>query len=37
MKQHRICLKIFGIAVAVTAVVGLTMAVSGNNTASDPL
>ncbi len=37
MKQHRICLKIFGIAVAVTAAVGLTMAVSGNNTASDPL
>ena len=37
MKQHCICLKIFGIAVAVTAVVGLTMAVSGNNTASDPL
>lgn len=37
MKQHRICLKIFGIAVAVTATVGLTMAVSGNNTASDPL
>ena len=37
MKQHRICLRIFGIAVAVTAVVGLTMAVSGNNTASDPL
>ena len=37
MKQHRVCLKIFGIAVAVTAAVGLTMAVSGNNTASDPL
>lgn len=37
MKQHRICLKIFGIAVAVTAAVGLTTAVSGNNTASDPL
>lgn len=37
MKQHRICLKIFGVAVAVTAAVGLTMAVSGNNTASDPL
>ncbi len=37
MKQHRICLKIFGIAVSVTAAVGLTMAVSGNNTASDPL
>lgn len=37
MKQHRICLKIFGIAAAITAVVSLTMAASGNNTASDPL
>lgn len=37
MKQHRICLKIFGVAMAVTAVVGLTMAVSGTDTASDPL